>query len=37
LTISQRILEEANKNRTLDLLSTGFTVDSTVADIFNIE
>jgi hypothetical protein len=35
LTILQKTFEEAKKN-TLDWLSTGFTVNSTVADIFNI-
>jgi hypothetical protein len=35
LTILQTF-EEVTKNRTLDWLSTGFTVNSTVADIFNI-
>jgi hypothetical protein len=29
-------LKKLTKNRTLDWLSTGFTVNSTVADIFNI-
>jgi hypothetical protein len=32
----RRLLKKLTKNRTLDWLSTGFTVNSTVADIFNI-
>jgi hypothetical protein len=36
LTILQKTFEEANKEQDTGLLSTGFTVNSTVADIFNI-
>jgi hypothetical protein len=33
---TEDFLKKLTKNRTLDWLSTGFTVNSTVADIFNI-